>query len=125
MHPYSQFAKMYDKIGFQLLSEPDNFNSQKCGAINKGDTQWSSANCDNSKGFLCRFKSSKHYIVFNLSPTIMKPKDNFKSQVITFLVLLAGQNGTIIVTCYNPKSPPWFLMQLNKDVLTGEVIWPP
>lgn len=77
---------MYDTIiGFQLLSEPDNFNSQKCGAINKGDTQWSSANCDNSKGFLCRFKSSKHFFVFkfSLNPTVklsnLKTTSNHRS----------------------------------------------
>lgn len=117
---------MYDTIiGFQLLSEPDNFNSQKCGAINKGDTQWSSANCGNSKGFLCRFKSSKHFFVFDELCTIIKSKDNFKPQVITFRVLLVGQNGTTIVTLCNPKSRLWFLMQLSKDALTGEVIWPP
>ena len=56
---------------------------------------------------------------------IIKSKDNFKSQVITFRVLLVGQNGTIIVTWCNPKSRLWFLMQLSKDALTEEVIWPP
>lgn len=60
-------SKVCTIIGFQLLSEPDHFDSQKCGAINKGDTQWSSAPCGNSKGFLCRFKSSKHFFVFNFS----------------------------------------------------------
>jgi hypothetical protein len=54
-------------IGFQLLSEPDHTDIQKCTAIAKGETQWSSKNCDESKGFLCRFKSSKHIFVFKFS----------------------------------------------------------
>jgi hypothetical protein len=44
------------------FSEPDNPDSQKCGAVYKDGT-WKSDQCELEKEFACKLKSSKSYTV--------------------------------------------------------------
>ena len=39
--------------------EPNNIEAEKCTSLSHKDGTWSSDNCDDTKSFTCRFKSSK------------------------------------------------------------------
>ena len=113
--------------------EPNNIESEKCTSLSHKDGTWSSDNCDDSKSFTCRFKSSKIIIsnVITCQNAISRRKEivlfDFTSfffawiflkfsgppcaiqltlffQHIIILAQVVGKNGITIVICYNLKS---------------------
>lgn len=53
------FLLLFDNLSILNFSEPDDFENQQCTALNHQDATWSSEGCDQSKGFMCHFTSSK------------------------------------------------------------------